>query len=93
MTRLEMVETLREKAGVSYDDAREALEKNNWDMLDAAIALKRDTDFGTGESKSGAVQGTQTREEPSDGSIRDFASGIGDKFSVGLRFLLSILAK
>jgi len=40
MTRLEMVEKIREKTGVTYDEAREALEKANWDMLDAIVNVE-----------------------------------------------------
>ncbi len=41
MTRLEMVEKLREKTGISYDAAREALENNNWDLIDTIIVLDK----------------------------------------------------
>lgn len=40
MERMEMVERLREKAKVSYAEAQEALEKNNWDILEALIYLE-----------------------------------------------------
>ena len=35
MDNLEKVEKLREKTGVSYEEAKEALEANNYDVLDA----------------------------------------------------------
>lgn len=41
MERFEMVEHLSQKAGVSLEEARRALEENQWDMLDAMIALER----------------------------------------------------
>ncbi len=41
MERYEMAELLSQKAGVSLEEARQALEENNWDMLDAMIALER----------------------------------------------------
>ena len=41
MKSYEMVETLSEKAHVSLEQAKDALEKSNWDMLDAAIYLER----------------------------------------------------
>ena len=47
--KLEKVEKLREKAGVSYEDAKQALEQNNWDILDAMVALE----------KAGKVKGPQ----------------------------------
>ena len=40
MDHLEMVEKLREKANVSYEEASAALEKCNWDLLDALLLLE-----------------------------------------------------
>lgn len=58
MTRLEMVEKIREKTGVTYDEAREALEKANWDMLDAIVNVERMT------GSSGVVYATIEEEQP-----------------------------
>ena len=41
MERYEMAELLSQKAGVTLEEARAALEENNWDMLDAMVALER----------------------------------------------------
>ncbi len=41
MEYLEMVEKLREKTGVSYEDARNALEASNYNMLDAIVYLEQ----------------------------------------------------
>ena len=41
MTELEKVEKLREKANVSYEEAKEALDIANGDILDALIYLER----------------------------------------------------
>jgi hypothetical protein len=41
MVTLEMVERLREKAGVSFELAKEALENSGGDLLDAMIYLER----------------------------------------------------
>ncbi len=41
MTKLEQIEKLREKAAVSYDEAKTALELNNDDLLDAIIYLEK----------------------------------------------------
>jgi len=41
MITLEMVEKLCEKASVSYDEAKTALENNNGDLLEAIIELER----------------------------------------------------
>ena len=41
MERYEMAELLSQKAGVTLEEARQALADNNWDMLDAMVALER----------------------------------------------------
>jgi hypothetical protein len=40
MDHFEMVEKLRTKANVSYEEAKAALEKTDWDMLDALVLLE-----------------------------------------------------
>ena len=37
MTNYEMVELLRQKANVSYEEAKATLEAANWDLLDAIV--------------------------------------------------------
>ena len=41
MTNFEMVEMLREKANISYEEAKAALESSGWDLLDALILLEK----------------------------------------------------
>ena len=41
MERIEMIEQLKNKAMVTYEEAKEALEKCNWDLLNAIIYLER----------------------------------------------------
>ena len=41
MERYEMAELLSQKAGVTLEEACAALEENNWDLLDAMVALER----------------------------------------------------
>lgn len=40
MDNFEKVEKIREKTGVSYQEAKQALEANNYDMLDAMVYLE-----------------------------------------------------
>ena len=42
MTHIEMVEKLRERADVNYADAKDALERADWDLLDAMILLEKE---------------------------------------------------
>ncbi|MEA5049847.1 MAG: DUF4342 domain-containing protein [Oscillospiraceae bacterium] len=59
---LELVEKLVAKTGVSYADAKRALESSDWNMLDAMIWLEEDgklergrtTAYSTGEKKKSA---------------------------------------
>ena len=57
MTNFEMVELLRQKADISYEEAKTALELANWDLLDAMLVLERE-----GKIKSGPAH-YSTREE------------------------------
>lgn len=41
MERLAMVERLVKKTNISYEKAKDALEKNNWDILDAMLYLEK----------------------------------------------------
>lgn len=41
MDNLEKVEKIREKTGVSYEEAKAVLEANNYDVLDAMVELER----------------------------------------------------
>lgn len=49
MTNLDQVEKLREKAAVSYDEAKEALEASSGDLLDALIYLEKNGKVNTPE--------------------------------------------
>lgn len=40
MEKLKLVDKLRAKTNISYEDAKSALENNNWDILDAIIYLE-----------------------------------------------------
>lgn len=42
MEKLEKVELVREKCGVSYEDAKRALEETEFDVLDAIVLLERE---------------------------------------------------
>lgn len=41
MERMDKVEKLREKTGVTYEDAKAALDACGWDMLDAVVYLEK----------------------------------------------------
>jgi len=51
MDNFEKVEKIREKTGVSYEEAKAALEANNYDLLDAVIALEKQGKTGNGSAR------------------------------------------
>lgn len=57
MDQFELVEKLREKAGLSYEEAKQALEESNWDLLEAMVRLEAGGRIGTAHSK-------QTEDKP-----------------------------
>ncbi len=58
MENFEKVEKLRERADVSYEEAKTALEENGWDLLDAMVALEK-----KGKTESPKQQRYSTRYE------------------------------
>ena len=64
MEFFEKVEALREKANVSYEVAKEAMEACNYDMLDAMIYLEKQGKVNSGSTASYTTSsGTDTSQE------------------------------
>lgn len=59
MDHFELVEKLRERTNVSYEDAKRALEASNWDLLDAMVLLENE-----GRIQSEENPAFTTRREP-----------------------------
>ena len=71
MDKLEKVEKLREKTGVSYEDAKNALEACDYDLLDAIIYLEKldkvkatevEESFTTGEEQKTSTEFEQAQQ-------------------------------
>lgn len=75
MTNFEMVETLREKANVSYEEARAALEASNWDLLDAILLLESEGKI-TPETSSYSTRAEELPPEEEQRSHRGFHDGM-----------------
>lgn len=60
MNNFEMVEKLREKANVTYEEAKQALEQCDWDLLDAMVLLEKE---GKVNMEYEAEYNTKTAEE------------------------------
>lgn len=52
MDRMEMVEKLQSKADVTYEEARNALEACDWDLLDALVMLEAEGKVRAPEAKT-----------------------------------------
>lgn len=97
MATLEQVEKLREKANVSYDEAKAALDAAGGDILEALIALERagktNTPPGGGFYSSSS---DKTTEEPQSARRTNYKYN-GESFMGVLKkigkFLLSLLQK
>lgn len=63
MENYEKVEKLRERANVTYEEAKEALEQNCWDILDAMIYLEKNGRTSRPEQASYSTQGQKKRED------------------------------
>lgn len=64
MENFEKVEALREKANVSFEDAKAAMEACNYDMLDAMIYLEKQGKVNAGSTASYTTSsGTETSQE------------------------------
>jgi hypothetical protein len=92
MTELEQVEKLRERAEVTFEEAKEALDASNGDLLDAMIYLEK---LGKVVTPPGGGRYSSASAPPPDGgsartnrgeSFRDVMKGLG-------KFLMNLFEK
>ena len=84
MTNYEMVELLRQKANVSYEEAKAALEAADWDLLDAIVLLEREGKVPENDARF-STKAEEKAEEPKkkkerDGAFQDGARTVGGIF-------------
>lgn len=68
MEQLEKVEKLRARANVTYEEAKEALEASNWDLLDAMVYLEKS---GKTQGPSRETYSTSYEEQTQYVSVKD----------------------
>ena len=91
MDHLEMVEKLREKANVSYEEANDALEACDWDLLDALLLLEsngrlnemEEAAYSTREQQKEEKPNAQTRKPRENGLIATLLHGLGTLIKKG----------
>ncbi|NLK96206.1 MAG: DUF4342 domain-containing protein [Clostridiales bacterium] len=91
MERIEMVEKLREKANVSYEEAQEALEKSNWDILDAMIYLEKQGKVKTLEINNVIVSDEAKNNDNEKKTEK--CGGIGSVIGRFFKFLGNLISK
>ncbi len=79
MDNFEKVEKLREHANVTYEEAKQALENSNWDILDAMIYLEQGGKVHGPEQSSYTTQTEKVKidieEKESKSTFRRLVSG------------------
>ena len=92
MERKEMIEKLMNKAKISYEEAESALEKNNWDLLDAMIYLERQGKVNESKVGNAVVLVKESDNEKSD-SRKEKCGGFGTMFGRFCRFVKNVIHK
>lgn len=91
MTNIEKVEKLREKANVNYAEAKDALERSDWDILDAMILLEKEGKTPT-EQQIIEVSYTTKEEEPTrENTASGNRPGFGELLGRFFRWLSGII--
>lgn len=101
MDHLEMVEKLREKANVSYEEANEALEACDWDLLDALLMLEsegrlheiEEAAYTTREEKAEPQKEETKRKNRENGLVATLLKGLGNLIKKGNAVSLQISKK
>lgn len=91
MENYEKVEKLRERANVTYEEAKQALEECNWDILDAIILLEK-----SGKAKAPQQESVFTQKESKNINIEvdeEKKSSIGDTFKRFGNWIMEIIEK
>ena len=90
MDQLEKVDKLRERANVSYEEAKEALEASNWDLLDAMVYLEK---HGKAEPPEQETASSASQETPQYVSVKEKVEEQEKESSEGLLTKLAKICK
>ena len=74
MDHFEMVEKLRQKANVSYEEAKAALEHSEWDLLDALVYLESQGKINTQQAESYTTRKEAAPEAPGETDVKGMLS-------------------
>lgn len=93
MENLEKVEKIREKCGVTYEDAKNALEACNYDMLDAIVYLEKQGKVKSPEQPSYPVSNVSNQQNYNSGNSQERSNGNGASFSDCVDGIFNCLGK
>lgn len=82
MEQFEKVEKLRQRANVSYEEAKEALEASDWDLLDAMVYLEK---LGKVQGPEKSSYSTDYEEQPQYLSVQETVNN-NSQYSSGESF-------
>jgi len=77
MDHYEMVENLRAKANVTYEEAKAALEASDWDMLDALVQLESEGKVNQSVPEFTTKEKEETRSAARKGEVKGNLSKLG----------------
>ena len=86
MERNEMIEVLMEKAKVSHEEAEDALQKNDWDLLDSIIYLERKGKVENNETNT-IIEVAEGSKKESNENHKKKRGGIGEVIGRIIKFL------
>ena len=93
MEQLEKVEKLRQRANVSYEEAKMALEQSNWDLLDAMVYLEQ---MGKVDAPNNSSYSTSYEEQTQYVSVPDtiyYQNTSGEEFFSKMKRIMKKLWK
>ena len=94
MEHFEMVEKLRQKANVSYEEAKTALEASDWDLLDALVYLesqgKVNAEKGDSFTTKKEPQPRKPQEQDLRGAFSRFFSYVVELINKANRILMDV---
>ena len=88
MEHMDMIDKLKEKAGISREEAADALTRANWDMLEALVILEREGRIAPLTSSvvtAGGNTGAQGSYGYRAAGVRSSGDGFGEKLKGLLR--------
>lgn len=88
MDHFEMTERLSEKAQVSYEEAKAALELNDWDMLEAIVYLERE---GKAKRSEHSYEKTEAKAEKKPEEKKEQV--VGNLFETAANLIVKLVEK